>query len=296
MAQCMLCNKVFKKTYAYKSHPAVCEARSLRQRLDAAATQQAVPSASGVRQPSNVTEGPAGLHDDALVHAPSPSLDSSCSTSSEPESLPQESDSRSETDSNDSDSESSSSSDNSSSSIRDNIDRSGSLHSEEEALAERRRSGQFASTSGRPGSGGWYSAQGYTPLYEGSDVPSVALTAFLQSWKVAKKISNEAFQPLVTCLKHVLPSGNLLPPSSHVMRAAIDARDAAEYQLHVCSSKKCAGHVWQPLPKSQWHTERDATCPTCRISRRFTVTNVAGREVLEPTSSYIDMRIEEASA
>ena len=79
---------------------------------------------------------------------------------------------------------------------------------------------------------------------DSSDARLTVLEAifFFLTFKQKHRIGTTAFNELLKFLTEVLlPRGNFLPPSEHLMRAVIGCKDWSEYEQHVCDRDGCQG-------------------------------------------------------
>lgn len=62
----------------------------------------------------------------------------------------------------------------------------------------------------------------------------------------------------------LLPVGNILPPSLHLMEAVVGVKPPASCAHHVCRND-C--YSWEHLPHTQWQAHQDDQCPICMEDR-----------------------------
>ncbi|KXZ42338.1 hypothetical protein GPECTOR_160g121 [Gonium pectorale] len=136
--------------------------------------------------------------------------------------------------------------------------------------------------------------EAYTRDGERVQCPTVIQTAFtmlqLQEEFNIGKTQLDALLCLV--FKRLVPQPCLLPSTLHLLKKLIGARHWSEFQVHVCDTKHCPGHVFDPLKKSEWEAHKDDCCPHC-ATPRFNVTVIGEHQHIEPRSWYIDFGLEE---
>ena len=101
----------------------------------------------------------------------------------------------------------------------------------------------------------------------------------LLSQNIEHKERNTNFDKTVRLLADVLlPAGNILPPSLHLMERIVGVHAPAACSYHVCPND-C--HSWDHLDKAQWEDCRDDFCPVCGLER-FIKQTPSGAACLKP--------------
>jgi hypothetical protein len=83
--------------------------------------------------------------------------------------------------------------------------------------------------------------------------------------KARNRIHNEGFNELVRAFHdELLPAGNLLPSSLHLMRGLMECTPAEHYEGHACDH---CGWVFPKLEKTEWPAHFADQCEECNSSR-----------------------------
>lgn len=77
----------------------------------------------------------------------------------------------------------------------------------------------------------------------------------------------------------VLPEGNRLAGSLHLLRGMLGVDRPRVFENHACC---CEKHYWPPCPKEQWATTAHGQCPHCQGQRFKTVAQQHGGTQLVP--------------
>ena len=149
-----------------------------------------------------------------------------------------------------------------------------------------------------PGSIAYYKAHLDKPLYRhhpsSSTQPTMSTRQFIVSMM---EIINEATWSKTSTdlalrlISVSMPRPNFVPPSMYMLKKVLDAPEWSDYEVHVCSTKTCTGHVFPVVKRSVWDAHKDDACPHCKAPRFRTVL-LAGREELVPRAWYIDFGLE----
>lgn len=76
-------------------------------------------------------------------------------------------------------------------------------------------------------------------------------------------------------LSTMLPRINYIPPSIHLLREVSGAKHWAAHEQHVCAAEDCPGHLYPPLPQTEWIHHLGEQCRHCGTPR-FKTTHVGG--------------------
>ena len=83
---------------------------------------------------------------------------------------------------------------------------------------------------------------------------------YLLTMKQMQRMGTTAFNQHVKFLQLLLPDGNILPPSLHLMRRAIGCSNWSDYEEHVCDRDGCQGgsvlHCARPSLPYFFHSTR----------------------------------------
>jgi hypothetical protein len=89
-----------------------------------------------------------------------------------------------------------------------------------------------------------------------------------------------------------LPSGNKFPPSLHLAKKVLGAREWGDCMVHVCANPSCVGWVYPKLKPKEYRSHSQDFCPCCG-QLRFRTVKRGAREVLRPKWWYIDFGLEQ---
>lgn len=96
------------------------------------------------------------------------------------------------------------------------------------------------------------------PLRHGEDMTVLQACYLLCDWKRRGRVTDAAFNDLCWfASKHLLPTGNWLPPSLHIMKKVMDCATSSSIERHMCPN---CGVIFPPLTRMQWDTHSDDEC------------------------------------
>jgi len=119
----------------------------------------------------------------------------------------------------------------------------------------------------RSGTAAFYQQMATQPLWSVDQNASCDVTVMEAAYALLQiqhnaHMSNSTFEELLTLFKRMLPSGNNLPGTLHLLRKTLGFDGVEKYEWHACP---CGKHAWPPRDKVPSHAT-DA-CPQCGASR-----------------------------
>lgn len=111
----------------------------------------------------------------------------------------------------------------------------------------------------------WYKQHLGAPLYSGAKCTIIQVIFLLMLWKHNQGIEDTAFDILLRMLHSViLPIGNLLPPSFHLVKRICGIDDLSPYEYHACP---CDLYRYPKIDRSEWPTHTNDHCTLCSRTR-----------------------------
>jgi hypothetical protein len=126
------------------------------------------------------------------------------------------------------------------------------------------------------------------PLYIGSSVTLIEQCFVLVQEKVRFQTPDIQVDRLCRWLNHILPAGNLQPPSLYLLKKCISCHESARYEQHVCVNDCCK---FPKLSKSQYRQHEDEKCTKCQ-EPRFLVKHTSRGRVLRPRKVFWDFGLD----
>ncbi len=130
----------------------------------------------------------------------------------------------------------------------------------------------------------WYLHNRHRPVFPGSQLSIQQAAYMAMSIKREHAMRDAAFEGMCGMIAHcLLPKGNVFPPTLYLMKRILGAREAAEYERHVCV-KEC--YSWPPLPRAAWPAHAADTCPKCGEQRFQQATGSNGAQEIGEHASH----------